>query len=234
MVENNFVGVNCGIMDQFAVGMSKKNKAIYLDTDTLDYKLVPLELGDYTLVIANTNKKRALADSKYNERRSECDEGLKVLKDNGYNIDLLCEMDIKMYEDLKSIFTVNTIKNRVEHAVYENDRTKNAVIALEAKNLEKFGELMNLSHKSLKNLYEVSCEELDVLVDSFQKHGSIGSRMTGAGFGGCAISLVPTKIIKEVIEKVKLEYVKKTGFNADFYLCQTSDGARALNEEEMR
>ncbi len=232
-VENNYVGVNCGIMDQFAVGMSRENTAIYLNTDTLDYQLVPLELGNYTLVIANTNKKRALADSKYNERRSECDEGLKVLKDNNYNIDLLCEMNVEEYENLKDIFTNKTIKNRVEHAVYENDRTKNAVKALTAKDLEKFGNLMNMSHDSLKNLYEVSCRELDTLVDSFRKNGAIGSRMTGAGFGGCTVSLVETSKVNEIVEKVKQEYIEKIGYNADFYFCKTSDGARRLSKEEI-
>jgi len=232
-VENNYIGVNCGIMDQFAVGMSKVDNAIYLNTSSLEYQLVPLVLGDYTLVIANTNKLRALADSKYNERRSECDEGIKELKGNNYDIDFLCDLTPKKYENIKHIFTDNTIKNRVEHAVYENDRTKKAVSALESGNLEKLGKLMDLSHESLKNLYEVSCEELDLLVDSFRKHGSIGARMTGAGFGGCMISLVPTKIVEETIKKVEIEYKNKIGFNADFYLCKTHDGARQLFEEEI-
>ncbi len=233
-VENNYIGVNCGIMDQFAVGMCKKDYAIYLDTNSLEYQLVPLILGDYTLIIANTNKKRALADSKYNQRRSECDIGLKVLKNNNIDINMLCDMDPKTYESAKYLLTDNTIKRRVEHAVYENDRTKKAVTALEAGNLELLGKLMNLSHISLKNLYKVSCLELDTLVDSFLKHGAIGSRMTGAGFGGCTISLVKTNIVKEVIKNVGKEYIKKIGHTADFYLCKTSDGARKLSEEEIK
>ena len=233
-VENDYIGVNCGIMDQFAVGMSKKDYAIYLNTSTLDYQLVPLVLGEYTLLITNTNKKRALADSEYNKRRSECDKGLKVLKDNGVDINMLCDLDPKTYENIKYLLADNTIKRRVEHAVYENDRTKNAVKALEAGNLELFGNLMNLSHISLKNLYEVSCLELDTLVDSFLKHGAIGSRMTGAGFGGCTITLVKTNIVDEVIKKVGKEYTEKIGYIADFYLCKTSDGARRLSEEEIR
>jgi len=232
-VENEYVGVNCGIMDQFAVGMSKKDKAIYLDTNTLDYQLVPLVLGDYTLVIANTNKKRALADSKYNERRSECDTGLEIINSSGRNITNICDLTVEEFNEMKGLFDSNTIKNRVEHAVNENDRTKNAVFALESGNLEKFGNLMNLSHNSLKNLYEVSCLELDTLVDSFRKHGAIGSRMTGAGFGGCTISLVRTNMVEKVIEKVGIEYAKKIGYKADFYPCKTHDGASKLNEGDL-
>jgi len=232
-VENNYVGVNCGIMDQFAVGMSKKDTAIYLNTDTLEYQLVPLVLGDYTLVIANTNKKRALADSKYNERRSECDTGLQILNNNNYNVQLLCELSVEEYEEIKTIFLDQVIKNRVEHAVYENARTKNAVSALETGDLKTFGALMNQSHDSLRDLYEVSCDELDVLVDSFRKHGAIGARMTGAGFGGCMISLVKTSDVTSVTKKVGNEYLEKVGYNADFYLCQTNDGARKLSKEEL-
>lgn len=232
-VENVYVGVNCGIMDQFAVGMSKEDTAIYLDTDTLDYQLVPLVLGDYSLVIANTNKKRALADSKYNERRSECDTALDIIKKSGIDIENLCDLNANQFKDIEGLFTSKVIKNRVEHAIKENDRTKNAVIELEAGNLEKFGILMNLSHDSLKNLYEVSCAELDVLVDSFRKHGAIGSRMTGAGFGGCTISLVKTEMVEEVIKKVGKEYNEIIGYKADFYPCKTHDGAGRLNEEDL-
>ena len=232
-VENNYVGVNCGIMDQFAVGMSKKNKAIYLNTNTLDYQLVSLELGDYTLVISNTNKKRALAESKYNERRSECDRGLNTLKSEGIEINQLCELTVSKFNEISHLLPSNTIKKRVEHAVYENDRSKKAVTYLNEKKLKKFGDLMNLSHDSLKNLYEVSCLELDTLVDSFRKHGSIGARMTGAGFGGCMIALVRTGNVKNTIEKVKDDYLEIIGYNADFYTCKTSDGARKLSEEEI-
>lgn len=232
-VENKYVGVNCGIMDQFAVGMSKKDKAIYLDTNSLDYEFVPLELGDYTLVISNTNKKRTLADSKYNERRNECDSGLEALKTSGHNIENLCDLTVQNFNDLLDIFPSKTIKNRVEHAVHENDRTKKAVKYLNEQNLIKFGKLMDLSHDSLKNLYEVSCKELDVLVDSFRKHGSIGARMTGAGFGGCMIALVESNIVDDVIKNVRKEYKEIIGYNADFYPCETSDGARKVLKEEL-
>lgn len=232
-VENQYIGVNCGIMDQFAVGMSKKDKAIYLDTNTLDYKLVPLVLGDYTLVIANTNKKRLLADSKYNERRSECDTGLEDINKSGRTVQNLCDLNPNDFNEIKELFTSKTIKNRVEHAINENDRTKNAVLALEEGNLEKFGNLMNLSHDSLKNLYDVSCLELDTLVDSFRRYGAIGSRMTGAGFGGCTISLVRTEMVEVVIKKVGQEYINQIGYRADFYLCKTHDGAGKLSEEEL-
>jgi galactokinase len=232
-VENSYIGVNCGIMDQFAVGMSKEHKAIYLNTETLDYKLVPLELEDYTLVIANTNKKRTLADSKYNERRAECDVALHTLKSNEIDIQNLCDMDEDFFKKVVHLLPSNTIKMRVRHAVTENDRTKNAVKALESKNLELFGKLMNHSHDSLKNDYIVSCLELDTLVDSFRKNGATGSRMTGAGFGGCTISLIKTNLVQSVIAEVKKEYHQKIGYQADFYLCKTSDGARQLKEEEI-
>ena len=232
-VENEYVGVNCGIMDQFAVGMSKKDKAIYLDTNSLDYQLVPLELGKYTLMIANTNKKRALADSKYNERRSECDTALAVIQAAGHKVENLCDLTVDDFNKLGDIFPSDTIKDRAEHAIKENDRTKNAVECLEAKDLKKFGKLMDLSHDSLKNLYEVSCRELDVLVDSFRKHGSIGARMTGAGFGGCVISLIETEKVDQIVSLVKEEYFKEIGYHASFYPCQTNDGARKINEEEL-
>lgn len=228
-VENNYVGVNCGIMDQFAVGMSKEDTAILLDTNSLEYEYVPLVLGDYTLVIANTNKKRALADSKYNERRSECDKGLEILRSNGVKINQLCEMTIDEFETNKKLIKNFTVRNRVEHAVYENDRTNNAVKALREGDLVLMGELMNQSHDSLRDLYEVSCKELDVLVDYFRDNGSIGARMTGAGFGGCVIALVETKEVDEVIEEVKKAYLEKIGYHADFYPVQTSDGTKKIS-----
>jgi len=233
-VENKYMGINCGIMDQFAVGMSKEHKAIYLDTNSLHYKLVPLELGDYTLVIANTNKKRTLADSKYNERRSECDQGLDILQKNGAQIKNLCDMDDAMYQSVKHHIPNQTIQNRVTHAVYENERTKKAVQALEKGDIVAFGTLMNQSHDSLRDYFDVSCTELDILVDAFREHGAIGSRMTGAGFGGCTISLVKTSDVENVINKLKDTYVKHIGYHADFYPVRTSDGARKLESEEIK
>jgi len=230
-VENDYIGVNCGIMDQFAVGMSKENTAIYLNTNTLEYKYVPLDLGEFTLVIANTNRKRALADSKYNERRSECDKGLSILQSNNVDINQLCEMTSEVYENNKSKIKNFVVRNRVEHAVYENERTVNAVKALEEGKILKMGQLMNQSHNSLRDLYEVSCKELDVLVDYFRKNGAIGARMTGAGFGGCAIALVPTLKVEKVIEEVKKSYLDIIGYHASFYAVKTSDGTKKINLE---
>jgi len=231
-VENQYVGVNCGIMDQFAIGMSKKNTAIYLNTSTLEYDLVPLELNQYTLVIANTNKKRALADSKYNERRKECDQGLALLQENGLQVQELCEMSPSQFESAKGLIYSSIIKNRVEHAVYENERTKQAVEALKHNDLNTFGKLMNESHRSLRDLYEVSCKELDVLVDAFLAQGAIGARMTGAGFGGCCVILIEKDKAEEAISAAKQIYVNQIGYHASFYLVETSDGTRKWEVEE--
>ena len=232
-VENNYVGVNCGIMDQFAVGMSKINTALYLNTNTLDFEYVPLDLKEYTLIIANTNKKRALADSKYNERRSECDLGLDILQSNQIDVNELCELTVNQFNDVKSIFTDVDIKNRVEHAVYENHRTIEAVSALRKGDILRFGELMNQSHSSLRDLFEVSCTELDILTDYFQKNNAIGARMTGAGFGGCVIALVKTSEVDKVLKEVKKGYFNKIGYNADFYPVKTSDGSKKMMLEEI-
>lgn len=231
-VENHYVGVNCGIMDQFAVGMSKENHALYLNTTTLSYELVPLELGDYVIVIGNTNKKRALSDSKYNERRRECDQGLDVVQQYYPDVKALCDLSEEAFQKIENNFAFEHIKRRVKHAVTENDRTKKAVDALRAKNMELFGFLLNMSHKSLKNDFEVSCFELDVLVDSFIKYGAIGARMTGAGFGGCIISIVPEDNVKSLIKHVAKEYQDITEYTADFYICKTSDGTKQLTKEE--
>jgi galactokinase len=233
-VENNFVGVNCGIMDQFAVGMSKKDSAIYLNTDTLEYRLVPLDTKTYTLVIANTNKKRALSDSSYNERRNQCDIGLKTLQDNNVDINQICDMDVALFEQVKSLIKDDVIRNRVEHAVYENERTKQAVEALESNDLLRFGKLMDKSHDSLKDLFEVSCEELDILVNAFRSNNSIGARMTGAGFGGCAITLIETAKLEETLKNVQEIYFNKVGYKADFYPVKTHDGASKITLEELK
>ncbi|MBN2604294.1 MAG: galactokinase [Bacilli bacterium] len=232
-VENRYIGVNCGIMDQFAIGMSKIDKAIYLDTNTLDYELVPLKLGKFTLVIANTNKKRSLSDSKYNERRSEGEQGIKILKDHGLSFDNLCELTIKDFEENKKYFSSQVIQNRIEHVIYENHRTISAVEALKNSDFIAFGKLMNQSHESLDVLYEVSCKELNTLVNAFIKYGAIGSRMTGAGFGGCTISLVETSIVDSVIEKVGQEYYEKIGYHADFYPVNTSDGSKKMESGDI-
>jgi galactokinase len=227
-VENNYIGLNCGIMDQFAVGMGKKNQAILLDCNTLNYEYSPRLLGDYELMIANTNKRRGLADSKYNERRAECVEALK---------DLQTVSDIKNICDLsKDEFDMicGTIKNpealkRARHAVYENERVKEAVAFLRNGEIERFAELLNDSHESLENDYEATGFELDSLAGSAQRFsGCAGARMTGAGFGGCTVNIVKKDRAKEFIKEVGEEYYKLTGLKADFYQIQISDGARKL------
>lgn len=223
-VENNYIGVNCGIMDQFAVGMSQKNKAILLDTNTLDYELVPLELGDYSLIIANTNKRRTLADSKYNERVEECKVGLELLQTK-YDIEFLCELGSSDLEQVQSMLTEEITRNRITHAILENERTNKSVQALKENDLELFGEYMNQSHDSLRDLYEVSCTELDVLVEGFRANGALGARMTGAGFGGCAIALVHKNGLDQVLENVQKLYKEKVGYEASFFITATSNGA---------
>jgi galactokinase len=230
-VENIYVGVNCGIMDQFAIGMSKKEQAILLDTNTLKYEYVPLSLNDYTLVIANTNKKRALTESKYNERRRECDLGLEQLQNSGLKINALCEMDSSLFHDVKSNIKDDVVLKRVQHAVYENERTQNAVKALKENDLITFGRLMNESHDSLRDLFEVSCLELDTLVEAFRQNGATGARMTGAGFGGCSIILIEKDKAQQAIANVSDIYYKKIGYHADFYQVETSDGTKLLEVE---
>ncbi len=222
-VENNYVGVNCGIMDQFAIGMSEKNKAIYLNTETLEYRQIPLELKEYALLIANTNKKRALADSYYNQRVNECKEAKEIINNNGFNIQELCELKYKDLDQTET-FLSGVLLQRVRHAITENHRTKKAVQNLIDGDLLSFGALLYESHRSLKNDYEVSCVELDTLVNSFRRNGAIGSRMTGAGFGGCAIALVPKKDIKKIIEKVEKDYKKIIGYETNIYKVEPSGG----------
>ncbi len=227
-VENEYIGVNCGIMDQFAVAMGKRHYAINLNTMTLEYSYVPLKLDNYSLIITNTNMKRNLADSKYNERRAECDKGLKILKKNGYKVNYLCELEIKDLQNIRKLITDEVIMKRLEHVISENERSKNAVIALQNNDLQYFAKLMIESHESLSKKYQVSTVELDTLVTSYLNNGALGARMTGAGFGGCTVSLVPTKDIDEIISNVSNEYYHKFGFKASFYIVKTSDGARKI------
>ena len=232
-VENRYIGVNCGIMDQFSVAMGKENHAIYLDTSSLEYDYVPLELGEYSLIIANTNKSRALADSKYNERTNECSIGLEIINKKLKKVDFITGITSTDFLLNKQIFSNQIISNRVEHIVFENERTKRAVSALQDLDMVLFGTLMNESHDSLQYLYEVSCHELDTLVKSFRKHGAIGSRMTGAGFGGCTISLVKTAEVDDIILKVKEDYFNEIGYHASFYPVKACDGAKKLESEDL-
>jgi len=223
--ENNFVGVNCGIMDQFAVAMGKKDNAILLDCNTLDYTYVPLVLEGVKIVIGNTKKRRGLADSKYNERREECEGALADLQTK-LDISNLCEMDGPTFESHRHLIVKKIARDRVEHAVFENVRTKNAKAALEAGDIEVFGALMNQSHDSLKNLYGVTGVELDTMVEEARKiKGTIGARMTGAGFGGCIVALVKEEAVDKFIEEVGKNYQSKTGLKPEFYVANVGQGA---------
>ncbi len=226
--ENHFVGVNCGIMDQFAVGMGKKDHAIFLKCDTLDYELVPILLKGYKLVIANTNKSRGLADSKYNERVAECQTAVQMLS-KGKPIKLLAELKLKDFLQFEHHITDEVIKRRARHVISENDRTFEAVEVLKQGNLERFGQLMNDSHDSLRDDYEVTGIELDTLVAESRKiPGVIGSRMTGAGFGGCTVSLVKEESIDRMISEVGKRYQEQTGLHADFYVAEIGNGAQKI------
>jgi len=222
--ENNYNGVNCGIMDQFAVAMGKKNNAIFLDTADLSYEYAPLELGDAKIVIMNTNKKRGLGDSKYNERRSECESALADLQ-KVIPIKELGELTEDEFEKHKTAIKNPVQCQRAKHAVYENQRTIKAVHALKNNDITLFGTLMNESHVSLQNDYEVTGVELDTIVEAaWKQEGVIGARMTGAGFGGCAVSIVREASIENFIEKVGKEYKDKIGYEADFYVVEIGDG----------
>ncbi len=230
MSEHKFMNVNCGIMDQFIIATGKKDNAIILDCNTLEYDYVPLELGDYRFVVMNTNKKRRLADSKYNERRSQCEQALKVLQDNGTRITALCELSPAEWETRKGCIKDEILLRRARHCVYENQRVKDAVEALRAGNLNKLGQLLNESHESLKEDYEVTGIELDTLAEAAQKQqGCIGARMTGAGFGGCGIALVHKDCIEQFVENVQAEYTKVVGYEAGFFACESGDGVAHFN-----
>jgi len=228
--ENIFVGVNCGIMDQFASGMGKKNCAIFLDCKTLKYELVPIVLNQYKIVIANTNKRRGLADSKYNERRSECDKAVEFLSKK-MPIKLLGELSYSNFIKLQNEIPDETIRRRAKHVISENERVLEAVKELKAGNILSFGELMNKSHDSLRYDYEVTGIELDTLVDEARLiEGVIGSRMTGAGFGGCTVSLIEGAAIPEFISSVGKGYFEKTGLKADFYIADVGEGSMKLEQ----
>ena len=225
MSEHNFMNVNCGIMDQFIIAVGKKNTAVMLNCDTLEYQYAPLELGDYRFVVMNTNKQRKLADSKYNERRSQCEEALKILQDSGLKITALCQLTPDEWEKSKDAIKDEILLKRARHCIYENQRVKDAVKVLEEKNLPELGKLLNASHKSLKEDYEVTGIELDTLAEEAQKqNGCLGARMTGAGFGGCAIALVHKDSIDTFIENVQKAYTEKIGYAAGFFACESGDG----------
>jgi galactokinase len=231
-VENEFIGVNSGIMDQFAIGFGEHGKAILLDTNTLNYEMVPAEFGDYKIVIMNTNKRRELADSKYNERRAECEEALKRLQKK-LDINALGELSEAEFEANRELIGEVILEKRAKHAVYENGRTLKAKTALVAGDLVNFGRLLNASHQSLKEDYEVTGLELDTLAETAQKQvGVLGARMTGAGFGGCAIALVKANEIEHFIESVGAVYKNKIGYSAAFYVATIAEHAHKLVNQE--
>jgi len=226
--ENKYNGVNCGIMDQFAIAMGKEENAIFLDTADLSYEYAPIRLKDAKIVIACSNKKRGLGDSKYNERRSECETALAELK-QVIECDALGNLSEKEYEQYKDSIKTETCRKRAKHAVYENQRTIRAVEALKQNDVETFGRLMNESHISLRDDYEVTGIELDTLAEEAWKlDGVIGSRMTGAGFGGCTVSIVKNDRIDTFIDQVGRAYEKKIGYQADFYVVEIGGGPRML------
>ena len=224
--ENNFIGVNCGIMDQFAVGMGKKDNAILLDCNTLKYEYVPVKLKNMSIVIANTNKKRGLADSKYNARRADCQAAVKTLNKNGVNIKYLGELTVAEFEEVKHLLTDEDQLKRATHAVTENERAKVAVEFLKKDDIAEFGKLMNKSHISLRDDYEVTGLELDSLVEAaWEEKGTVGSRMTGAGFGGCTVSIVENDYVDSFIKNVGKKYKEKTDLEASFYIANIGNGA---------
>ena len=226
--ENKFNGVNCGIMDQFAIAMGKKDHAIFLDTADLSYTYAPVKLEGAKLVIACSNKKRGLGDSKYNERRSECETALAELQEV-IDVAGLGNLTEEQFEANKSAIKDPVRAKRAKHAVYENQRTIQAVAALEANDITQFGQLMNASHVSLRDDYEVTGIELDTLVEEAWKvEGVIGSRMTGAGFGGCTVSMVKDEAIDTFIKQVGDAYLAKIGYSADFYVVEIGDGPCTL------
>ena len=226
--ENNFNGCNCGIMDQFAVAMGKKDNAIFLDTSTLKYEYAPIELKDAKIIITNSKVKHSLVDSAYNDRRRECAEALAELQ-AGVEIDSLGDLTPEEFESHKSLIKDPVRLKRAKHAVYENQRTIDAVSALKEGNIERFGELMNQSHISLRDDYEVSCEEIDILVDlAWKIPGVIGSRITGGGFGGCTVSIVKNDAVDTFIETIGEAYKEKVGHEAEFYTVDIGDGASRL------
>lgn len=227
--ENTFVGVNCGIMDQFAVGMGKKDCAILLDCNTLEYRYSKIALEGASIVITNTNKPHSLASSAYNVRRAQCEHALNELKEVKPDLNALGELSNEAFNQLAGAISEPLERQRARHAVLENNRTLEAVEALEANDVQKFGKLMNESHYSLRDDYDVTGKELDTLAElAWQVEGVIGSRMTGAGFGGCTVSLVKNDAIEAFKEKVGKAYTEKIGYAPSFYVANIADGTHRI------
>ena len=230
--ENNYIGVNCGIMDQFAVGLGEEDSALFLDTMKMEYELVNLRLSGHKMIIGNTGKPRTLADSAYNTRRKECETAVSILKNNNDKIGSLRDVDIEMLRKNKDLFEENIYK-RALHVVEENKRVLDSVAFLKEKDLKNFGKLMIRSHESLRDLYEVSCRELDVMVEeALSIDGVLGSRMTGAGFGGCTISLIEENSVVAFVDKVGRNYKKETGLEPEFYVVDAVNGVEIIRKGE--
>jgi galactokinase len=226
--ENEFVGMNCGIMDMFAIGMGQKNGALFLNCRTYEYDVIPANVAGYTLVIMNTNKQRGLTDSKYNERVAECQSALASLSVDGKLIDL-SDLSLEEFLQKQHLIKDEVVRKRAHHVISENARVLGAVDALKHNRISEFGQLMNASHDSLRTDYEVTGFELDTIVDEARKiKGVIGARMTGAGFGGCAIALVKDEQVAEFCKVVGANYEEKTKLKPDFYIAEIGDGARKL------
>ncbi|SFI80827.1 galactokinase [Treponema bryantii] len=227
--EHEFMNVNCGIMDQYIIATGKKDTAELLDCAKIEHEYVPLNLGDYRFVVMNTKKQRKLADSKYNERRAQCEQGLAELQAAGLNVPDLCSITPEVFEKNGNAIKDEVIYRRVRHCVTENDRVLRAVAALRADKLEELGQLLYASHNSLRDDYEVTGIELDTLVDVASKQpGCIGARMTGAGFGGCAIALVHKDNTEDFIKNVQAGYSKVVGYEGGFFACSSGDGVREI------
>lgn len=226
--ENEYIGVKCGIMDQFAIGMGRKDSAMLLNCDTLEFEYIPVILKNHKLVISNTNKRRGLADSKYNERREQCEKAVAFLNTK-FSIKYLGELTVEDFEEYKYLILDETVLKRAQHVVYEIHRTIEATLALRQNNIKLFGKLMTQSHNSLRDLYDVTGIELDTLVlEALKIEGVVGSRMTGAGFGGCTISIVENDKVDEFIQKVGKSYLEKMGYEASFYIAQIGNGTSQI------
>ena len=230
--ENEYNGMHCGIMDQFASAMGKEGNAIFLDTNTMQFEYAPIELDGMKLMITNTNKKHSLVDSEYNLRREQCRRALKDLQTK-LPVKTLGDLSIGEFEANKLLITDEVCRKRAKHAVYENQRTIRAVAALKAGDIVTFGKLMNESHVSLRDDYETSCREADILAEEAWKiPGVLGSRITGGGFGGCTVSIVKDEAADEFKEKIGAVYLKKVGYPASFYMLQIGSGPREFTKEK--
>lgn len=225
--ENDFVGMNCGIMDQFASGFGKKDCAIALDCNTLEYEHVPLEMRGLKFVIANSNKPRGLVDSEYNQRRAECQQALEIIQQH-LPVDCLCQLSVDQFDTVAQYLDGNVLR-RARHAVRENENVREAITALKSGDMSRFGQLMNASHATLRDDYAVTCPETDFLATYAQQFlGVLGSRMTGAGFGGCTVTLITENQVDVFIESLGRAYEERFGLCADFYVAEIGNGAREI------